>query len=585
MRQGNFLRQQQQQQQRMQEQQLKQQQLKRLQQQQQQLAAAGGTAQATVAVPVSLAAGAAKVAVQQARPLSQQQQQQQQQQQVTTAQQQQAQQQQQAVVAAVAAVKAATPLGTTKQQTAITRNLTEAEMAQLLKRRELQQKQQMAAAHLLAQAQLQQQQAQQQQQAGQQTQQVVAVSQQQQQTLAGAVQTPVATLVKTVSAPSALGPSQTAVTIPVSAVTMAGVNINVSLAQQGKVNASKPTTTASVTPQQMQMRQLQIQQQLLQQQQQQRKVTLQTQQKVASLSQAQMPAGKAPTVATQLGTVQIVQQGSAQGAKTTTLPSATAITVQQIIKQVLPVNQNFLMSSAMQAAAGSSSGATTVSPATQVQLHAMLHKPAVSTVALAAPTAVSSGATAATLVPTRIMALQQPPGQPATVALKQGLQPSTSDQHPPKEAEHRPLSPLQTPGAYDCCLFPRDMSSPPTTNILVIAASAGTAQTSTYTVEGSAATPLVASIVADAAALKPVEGGALPKAIAVAVTTAAAAADNSVVPPNVTAPSSSETITRAVSVDVSAATVQAVQAAIEAARQQGSLPYTMRLRNNPPKPA
>ncbi|KAH7997483.1 hypothetical protein HPB51_026406 [Rhipicephalus microplus] len=199
------------------------------------------------------------------------------------------------------------------------------------------------------------------------------------------------------------------------------------------------------------------------------------------------------------------------------------------------------MSSAMQAAAGSSSGATTVSPATQVQLHAMLHKPAVSTVALAAPTAVSSGATAATLVPTRIMALQQPPGQPATVALKQGLQ--------------------------------------------VIAASAGTAQTSTYTVEGSAATPLVASIVADAAALKPVEGGALPKAIAVAVTTAAAAADNSVVPPNVTAPSSSETITRAVSVDVSAATVQAVQAAIEAARQQGSLPYTMRLRNNPPKPA
>ncbi|KAH8040991.1 hypothetical protein HPB51_013394 [Rhipicephalus microplus] len=93
--------------------------------------------------------------------------------------------------------------------------------------------QQMAAAHLLAQAQLQQQQAQQQQQAGQQTQQVVAVSQQQQQSLAGAVQTPVATLVKTVSAPSALGPSQTAVTIPVSAVTMAGVNINVSLAQVG----------------------------------------------------------------------------------------------------------------------------------------------------------------------------------------------------------------------------------------------------------------------------------------------------------------------------------------------------------------
>lgn len=149
--------------------------------------------------------------------------------------------------------------------------------------------------------------------------------------------------------------------------------------------------------------------------------------------------------------------------------------------------------------------------------------------------------------------------------------------------------------------FPQDMFFSLTTNVphslphpiaavlcQVITASAGTAQTSSYTVEGSAATPLVASIVADAAAaaaaLKPVEGSTLPKAIAVAVTTAAGA-DSTVVPPNVTAPSSSETITRAVSVDVSAATVQAVQAAIEAARQQGSLPYTMRLRNNPPKPA
>ncbi|KAH9383842.1 hypothetical protein HPB48_025612 [Haemaphysalis longicornis] len=432
---------------------------------------------------------------------------------------------------AVVKAGAALAAGVTKQ-TAITRSLTEAEMAQLLKRREIQQK-------------------------------------------------------------------QAAVTIPVSAVTMAGVNINVSLAQ-GKVNTAKPTTTASVTSQQMQLRQLQIQQHLMQQQQH-RKVTLQAQHKVAGLTQGpilivtfreeqccraegwaaaelalspvgclvqgqqqqgqqqqqggsqqqqQQVAGKVsaaapPTVATQLGTVQIVQQG---GTKATALPSA--ITVQQIIKQVLPVNQNFLVSGAVQTAAGTSSGATTVSPATQVQLHAMLHKPAMSTVALAAPAgggpSSSSGGptTQATLVPTRIMTLQQPPGAGGqTVAtLKQGLQ--------------------------------------------VITAS-GAAQASSYTVEGSATTgPLVASIVTDAAALKPGEGGALPKAtIAVAVTTATGDAAI-VVPPNVTAPSSSsETITRAVSVDVSAATVQAVQAAIEAARQQGSLPYTMRLRNNPPKPA
>lgn len=42
--------------------------------------------------------------------------------------------------------------------------------------------------------------------------------------------------------------------------------------------------------------------------------------------------------------MQIVQQGSSGGAKGGALPSATAITVQQIIKQVLPVNQNFLVS-------------------------------------------------------------------------------------------------------------------------------------------------------------------------------------------------------------------------------------------------
>ncbi|CAN8016135.1 unnamed protein product [Ixodes persulcatus] len=103
--------------------------------------------------------------------------------------------------------------------------------------------------------------------------------------------------------------------------------------------ASKPATTVS-QQQQVQLRQLQIQQHLLQQQQ--RKVTLQTQ-KVPGLSQLQSK-GSSPGLAAQLGTVQIVQQGSSGGAKGGALPSATAITVQQIIKQVLPVNQNFLVS-------------------------------------------------------------------------------------------------------------------------------------------------------------------------------------------------------------------------------------------------
>lgn len=78
---------------------------------------------------------------------------------------------------------------------------------------------------------------------------------------------------------------------------------------------------------------------------------------------------------------------------------------------------------------GTVGGATTVSPATQMQLHAMLQKSqqqqqqggTVATVTLA-PSGSTGGVTTA-LVPTRIMTLQQQPGAPTqTVALKQGLQ-------------------------------------------------------------------------------------------------------------------------------------------------------------------
>lgn len=85
---------------------------------------------------------------------------------------------------------------------------------------------------------------------------------------------------------------------------------------------------------------------------------------------------------------------------------------------------------------GTVGGATTVSPATQMQLHAMLQKSSqqqqqqqggtVATVTLA-PSGSTGGVTTATLVPTRIMTLQQQPGAPTqTVALKQGLQVSPS---------------------------------------------------------------------------------------------------------------------------------------------------------------
>ncbi|XP_064459250.1 helicase domino-like isoform X2 [Ornithodoros turicata] len=372
IRQASFIRQQQQQQQqqRLQEQLKQQQQLKRIQQAQQQ---ASAVTVATAASPVVTAATTAKVAVSVA---------------LTPAQQRAVQQH--------AAVAGGSKQPVAKQ--AIARTLTEAEMAQLMKRQQFQQKQQLQAAHLLAQAQHQQQQI-------------------TQQALTGAVQTPVATLVKTVSAPSSLGASSSSVTIPVSAVTMAGVNINVSM-PQAKIGAtSKPATGGSVTSQQMQMRQLQIQQHILQQQQ--RKVQLQAQQKVAGLTQAQMQAKGTSSVATQLGTVQIVQQGAGQPGKAA-LPSATAI-VQQIIKQVVPVNQNFVVSGAGPATASAGTAVTVSSPASPAaQVHAMLQKSQQhgATVALASTTST------ATLVPTRIMTLgaAAPTVQGQAVTLKQGLQ-------------------------------------------------------------------------------------------------------------------------------------------------------------------
>lgn len=115
--------------------------------------------------------------------------------------------------------------------------------------------------------------------------------------------------------------------------------------------------------------------------------------------------------------------------------------------------------------------------------------------------------------------------------------------------------------------------------IATSSASQPASATATYTVEGSG-NPLVATIVTTEAPAKAVDAASAKAATSTA-------AGESAPPPNVTAPSAEGAPSRApsVNVDVSAATVQAVQAAIEAARQQGALPYTMRLRNNPPKPA
>lgn len=114
----------------------------------------------------------------------------------------------------------------------------------------------------------------------------------------------------------------------------------------------------------------------------------------------------------------------------------------------------------------------------------------------------------------------------------------------------------------------------------VIAAPSSTS----YAVESSPLLTSVATIIADATTKDSVPKVTEMTEQHVALHTLSAAAVTAA--PNVTAPvpESTGTIrTQAAMADVNAATVQAVQAAIEAARQQGALPYTMCLRNTPPK--
>ncbi|RWS11744.1 Helicase domino-like protein [Dinothrombium tinctorium] len=204
------------------------------------------------------------------------------------------------------------------------------------------------------------------------------------------LQSPV-TLVKTVSAPSTMPSVTQTVTIPVSAVTMAGVNILTS--QVGKVGITTTASSGSPTINAQQLRQLQllqqkrIQLQTPQQQvhstqhqitqvtssQQQQTVNTQTQQKIAAALQAgqgktltQIPSG--------LGTIQIVHQapsGSGQTqTQTKTIPAVTMQQLQQVIKQgglVLPSN----LPHAIHVTQSPSSGGTTAHLIQQSLLQAM----------------------------------------------------------------------------------------------------------------------------------------------------------------------------------------------------------------------
>ncbi|GFS95916.1 helicase domino [Nephila pilipes] len=190
------------------------------------------------------------------------------------------------------------------------RPMTEAEMAQLMKRQQLQKQAQvnLTTAQILAQAQLQ--------------------VQPQQVSITGGT----ATLVKTVSTPLS---GNSSLAIPVSAVTMGSVNINVSV-PQGKTGTIPAKGTASLTNHQI--RQLQLQQQILSQA---RKGKM-----TSNLTQLAKVQGKGASIAAtslsgSMNAVQIVQHNPQVGSTQQVKGLPTAMTVQQIqqaMKQAMPQN-------------------------------------------------------------------------------------------------------------------------------------------------------------------------------------------------------------------------------------------------------
>lgn len=254
-----------------------------------------------------------------------------------------------------------------KPQQVITRNATEAEVAQLLGQRTQQQRQQqqtiqqtqgtksislqtgLSQAQIIQLQQAVQQQAQHQQ--GTHTTQIL--------------QNPISAIVKTVSSANTLTSGAQTVTIPVSAVTMTGVNIlPTSVVTKVGVSNTSSIVTSAPTLSQQQLRQLQLlQQKRLQQAQQSQQSHLitqvsqstgtslnsqlttqtqlinpQTQQKISAALANQSKSSQLP----QLSTIQIVHQGPSGQQTPKSISSVTMQQLQQVLKQqgglVLPHN-------------------------------------------------------------------------------------------------------------------------------------------------------------------------------------------------------------------------------------------------------
>ncbi|XP_054723315.1 negative elongation factor A-like, partial [Uloborus diversus] len=438
------------------------------------------------------------------------------------------------------------------------RQMTEAEMAQLMKRQQLQQQKQaqLTTAQILAQAHLQQ-------------------VQPQQVSITGGT----ATLVKTVSAPLS-GASSMA--IPVSAVTMGGVNINVSL-PQGKTGAAQTKGATTITNQQL--RQFQIQQQLLTQARKGSKVS-------ANLTQlAKVPSKStgitASSLSAPMNAVQIVQHNAQVGTTQQVKGLPAAMTVQQIqqamkaIPQNLPVvvtatpslpgvqqqHTSTTLRGEPGVATGSVKAQTTTLPSTTLTTSGVLKgTPAV---------VVGQQQTAAILQQVAASTSGLTAQQAVTLAVRAAASQAQGQQQVQIQVQQSPHSSLVTPQSQ----VVSTTIQPGQTRVQQLSQSASTINIAQPVAVQS--TAQASSILSSAGTIVPQMSAESTHVVMHSVSTSNSGTALSI-PASLATSQTASTTAQVVQAAIQAARQQQQQAAQQAAQQQKASPYTMRLRN-PPK--
>ncbi|XP_054722596.1 helicase domino-like [Uloborus diversus] len=437
------------------------------------------------------------------------------------------------------------------------RQMTEAEMAQLMKRQQLQQQKQaqLTTAQILAQAHLQQ-------------------VQPQQVSITGGT----ATLVKTVSAPLS-GASSMA--IPVSAVTMGGVNINVSL-PQGKTGAAQTKGATTITNQQL--RQFQIQQQLLTQARKGSKVS-------ANLTQlAKVPSKStgitASSLSAPMNAVQIVQHNAQVGTTQQVKGLPAAMTVQQIQQAMKAIPQNLPVvvtatpslpgvqqqhTSTLRGEPGVATGSvkaqTTTLPSTTLTTSGVLKgTPAV---------VVGQQQTAAILQQVAASTSGLTAQQAVTLAVRAAASQAQGQQQVQIQVQQSPHSSLVTPQSQ----VVSTTIQPGQTRVQQLSQSASTINIAQPVAVQS--TAQASSILSSAGTIVPQMSAESTHVVMHSVSTSNSGTALSI-PASLATSQTASTTAQVVQAAIQAARQQQQQAAQQAAQQQKASPYTMRLRN-PPK--